>query len=452
MQLVLLQASQLAQAHIHYGSRLYLIQLEALHQALHRILRSLRGTDNANHLVDIVACNDETFDNMGTLLCLAQIKLCAADYHIVTVLNEVLDAVLQSKQTRTPVNQRYIVNAERALQVSELEQLVEHHIGIGIALHIHHDTHTLAACLIVNVADAHHLLLVGEHGYLLDKLSLVHTVGNLSYHDSRVSAQVFYLITGTHHHATFAGRVSVSHALQAAYDATRGEVGSRNKLHQLIHRDVWIIYVCHTAIDNFAQIVGRHVGGHTYGNTRSTIDQEVRYARRHHCRLLSRVVEVIAHIHRLLVEVLHHRLAQQAEACLGVSHRCRRVAVYGAEVAVAVHQHLTHIPWLGQAHQSAIHRAVTVGMILTEHLTHDTGALLVRAVMRIANAQHTIEDTAVHRLEAIPYVRQRTRHDNRHGVIDVAAPHLAVQVHFYNPVVVQILCFVHTYTLFINII
>jgi hypothetical protein len=75
-------------------------------------------------------------------------------------------------------------------------------------------------------------------------------------------------------------------------------------------------------------------------------------------------------------------------------------------------------------------------MVLTEHLTDYTGTLLVGAVVGVTYAQHTIENAAVHRLESVPHVRQGTGYDYRHGVVNIAAPHLTVKVNLENPVVV----------------
>ena len=46
-----------------------------------------------------------------------------------------------------------------------------------------------------------------------------------------------------------------------------------------------------------------------------------------------------------------------------------------------------------------------MGVILTHHVTDDTGALLVRLVGRIPELIHPEEDPAVDRLEAVAHVR-----------------------------------------------
>ena len=57
--------------------------------------------DDMNNFVDIIACDDKTFQDMSTLLCFLQLVLGTADCYVMTVLHKVLDAFLEGKQTRT---------------------------------------------------------------------------------------------------------------------------------------------------------------------------------------------------------------------------------------------------------------------------------------------------------------------------------------------------------------
>ena len=179
MQLLLLESGELAQAHLDDGLGLDVVKLKALHQSLDGILRGLGGADDVYHLVDIVAGDDKAVKDVGPLLCLAQVILGAADDYVVAVLDEVLDAVLEGEYARTSMDEGDIVDAEGALQVGHLEQLVEHDVGIGVALHVNDDAHALAACLVIDIGDAVNLLLIAEHGNLLDELGLVDSIGYL---------------------------------------------------------------------------------------------------------------------------------------------------------------------------------------------------------------------------------------------------------------------------------
>ena len=52
--------------------------------------------------------------------------------------------------------------------------------------------------------------------------------------------------------------------------------------------------------------------------------------------------------------------------------------------------------------------------------------------MRVPLLVHRVENAAMHRLEAVTRIRQRTRHDHAHGVIEVAALHLVRDGHGTN--------------------
>ena len=115
VQLLQAQACELAQTHIHNRLALQFIQLETLLQVALSIRRSLAGTDNMYHLVDIVAGDDQTFQDMSTLLCLLQFELSTTDRHVMTMVYEILHALLQAQQTRTATHKGDTIHRERAL-------------------------------------------------------------------------------------------------------------------------------------------------------------------------------------------------------------------------------------------------------------------------------------------------------------------------------------------------
>ncbi len=150
VQLIDTQAGQLAQTHIYDSLRLQLVEFEALLQVTLGVGRCSRLTDDVYHLVDIVHGNDQALQDVGTLLRLLQVELRATDSHLMTVFDEIADAFTQRKKLRTHFSmsagnghQGDIVHRERALQGSHLEQFVQNHVSIGIALYVNHDTHTL---------------------------------------------------------------------------------------------------------------------------------------------------------------------------------------------------------------------------------------------------------------------------------------------------------------------
>ena len=239
-----------------------------------------------NHLVNVVDGNDQSFKEVGTLLCLLQLILGAADGHVVTMLHEILHAVLERQQARTAIDQRDGVDRETALQCCHLEELVEQYVGIGIALAVHHDAHALPARLIVDIGHALYLVFVGQVGNILHQVGLVDPVWNLRHHNLIVGLAGLDLCLGTHHDAATPSGIGILHALQAIDIGSRGEVGAGDILHQPVHVDVGVVNVGTAAINHLIEVVGRHVGGHTHGNAVAAVHQQVGNLGRHDRRLL----------------------------------------------------------------------------------------------------------------------------------------------------------------------
>ncbi len=105
-------------------------------------------------------------------------------------------------------------------------------------------------------------------------------------------------------------------------------------------------------------------------------------------------------------------MGQAGEPDLGVTHGRGGVAVDGAEVALAVHQRIAHGEVLGHAHRRVVNRGVPVGVVFTDDVPHDAGALAVRPVPVVAPLGHGEQDAAVHRLEPVPHIRQGPADDD----------------------------------------
>ena len=72
-------------------------------------------------------------------------------------------------------------------------------------------------------------------------------------------------------------------------------------------------------------------------------------------------------------------------------------------------------------------------MIFTQNLTYDTGRFLCLARGSETKAIHSEKHPPVDRFEAVPDIRKRPGHDNRHGVIDIRTLHLLVNVDLLYP-------------------
>ena len=213
MQLLLLQTRELCQAHFDDGLRLHLVEFEAVHQSLLGFGGCLAGADEANYLVDVVRGNDEAFQNVGTLLRFAQFELRAANDDIVAVLHEDLYAVFQRQRLGASVYEAHAVDGKGTLQGRHLEELVQDDVGVGVALHVHHDAHTFAVAFVVDVADAVYLLLANERGNVSNKFGLVDAVRYFADNDGIVRRSVFDVGFSAYDDASAARFVGRAHAL-----------------------------------------------------------------------------------------------------------------------------------------------------------------------------------------------------------------------------------------------
>ena len=195
---------------------------------------------------------------------------------------------------------------------------------------------------------------------------------------------------------------------------------------------VGVLQVPLDAVGHLAQVVRRDVGGHADGDARGAVDQQVREPRRQDGRFLVLAVVVVLEVDGVLVDVPDHFHGQRRHLGLGVPRGGGAVVAGRAEVALAQGQRVPHGPVLDQADQGIVDRRVAVRVVLAHDLAHHAGALVEGAVRAVAAVEHRVEHAAVHRLEAVAHVRQRTAHDDRHGVVQVGPLHFGLQVHLLH--------------------
>ena len=429
-QLAPFESRQGAQAHFDDGRSLDVRQLETLDHRLLGGVGRLRGADDAHDLVDVVLRDQQTLHDVQTLLGLALVEARAAHDDVVAVLDEVFDQVAHRQHLRPAVDQRDVVHGERRLQRRVLEQRVQHHARNGVVLQDNDDPQAVAVRLVVDVGDAVDLLVVDHVGDLLDHLGLVDHVGNLRDDDALAAAgRMLDVGLGAHHHAAAARQHRLLHSLVAVDDTARGEVGTLDVVQQLLARDLRVVDIGAAGVDHLRKVVRSHVRGHTDGDTTGAVDDQQRDFRGQDRGFGNRVVEVQRPVDRLLVDVGHHFVRDFLHAGLGVTHGGRRVAVHRTEVTLSVDQRVAHRPVLRQADHRVVDRRVAVGVELTEHVADDTGGLTCGFVgVEVKLRAHIVEDAAVHGLHAVAHVRQRTRHDDRHRVVDVRRFHLLFDI------------------------
>ena len=128
-------------------------------------------------------------------------------------------------------------------------------------------------------------------------------------------------------------------------------------------------------------------------------------------------VVVGAEIDRFLVQVGQQLVGDLGHADFGVTHGRSVVAIDRTEVALAIDQHVAQGEILGHANDGFIDCDVAVGVVLTNHVAHDTGRLLVSTVPVVVELVHGKQHAPVYRLETITRIRQGAAHNHAHRVI-----------------------------------
>ena len=307
--------------------------------------------------------------------------------------------------------------------------LVQHHIGGGIALEIDHHPHAFARAFVANVGDAFDPLVLGGFGDLLDQVRLADLIGDRGEHDALpVVAAGLDLVAATHQDRAAPGGVSLPCAM-GTEDQRRGrEIGAGDVFDQFFGGDRRVVHIGKAGIDHFAEVMRRHIGRHADRDPARAVDQQVGEARRQHRRLLPAAVVVVGEIDRILVEIVQQAVRHPRQPRFGVAHRGRRIGVHRAEIALAIDQRHPHRPRLRHACERVVNRAVAVRVVVTHHVADDLGALAIGSPGDKAAFLAGEQDSAVDRLQAVAHIGQRAADDHAHGIVEIARLHLVDDV------------------------
>ena len=429
LDLVPLQAGEALQPHVEDGLGLPLAEAEGGHQAVAGRLAVGAGPDDLDHLVDVIEGDLEALQDVGPGLGLAQLVAAAPGGDVPAVVDEVDQGLFEAEHPRLTVHDGQHVDAEARLQGGELEQLVQHDLGLGVALELDHHAHALAIALVAQIADADQALVPDQLGHLLQELGLVDLVGQLGDHDAlAITGHGLDVGGGPDADDAPARGVGLADPAPPLDGAPGGEVRPGDDLHQLVEADLGVVHHRDGGVHGLTQVVRGDVGGHTDGDAGAAVDEQVGDLGRQDQGLHQAVVVVGPVIDGLFLDVGQELVGDLGHADLGVPHGRRRIPVDAAEVALAVDQGHPHGEVLGHTDQGVVDGLITVGVILTDAVTDDACRLLVRAVPVVLQVVHRVEHAPVHRLEPVTDVGEGPADDDRHGVIQVGHAHLVFDV------------------------
>ena len=437
--LVGFQGGEPPQLHLQDGIGLDLAEAMAILQLLAGGGRVGGGPDQGDDRIELIKGQQQAEQDVVALFSLAQKVPRASLDRLDPKIEKHLQHLAQGEQHRLPLDQRQHVGAEVVLQRGELEQVVEHNLGIGVAAQFDDDAHAVAVRFVANVSDAFELLVVDQLGDAFDQGGLVGLVGQLGDHHriaigAPLGLDCFDGGHATHGHRATAGAVGLADAAAAEDLAAGGKVGPGNERHQLPIAQLRVLDQGQQTVDQLAQVVGWDVGRHAHGDARGAVEQQLGDARRHHGGLLLGAVKVVDEVDGFGLDVVEQAVGGQSlQARLGVAHRGWRVVVDRAEVAMPIDQGHAHGEVLGHAHQGVVDRRVAVGVVFAQHFAHHTGAFAVGAIAGESQLVHRIKDAAMHRFEAVAGIGQRPAHDHAHRILQIGARHLIAQICLDDP-------------------
>ena len=186
---------------------------ERVRSGLERLARRgavLRGADRGDDGVDHVEGAEPALDDVGAVPGLLQPELrAAADDH--DLVGDVgAQQVGQVERAGDAVDQRHHVHREVRLQLRVLVEVVQHHVGVGVAPQLDHQAGVGAGGLVVDVGDALDLAAVGQLADAARDRRRRGLVGQRGDHDLLAAAgQLLDLGVGPHPDRPAAGPVGL---------------------------------------------------------------------------------------------------------------------------------------------------------------------------------------------------------------------------------------------------
>ena len=388
---------------------------EQLHAGLFLVVAA---ADDVDELVEVRERDEVAFEQFGAFLSLAQLETRAAQDDLAAMVNVGGDELLEVQRLGLAVVNGKGVDAEGNLELGVLKEVVDDDLGQGVTFQLDDEAAVLVG-LVAHRGDVRDDLLVHEVGDARFERRAVHVEGD--FRDDELLAVALELLA-----ADFAAQLDgaapgleiILDALDAADEAAGREVGAFDESHQARNADGRVFNLRADAVNDLAEVVGRHVRGHADRDARAAVDKEVRKRRREDGRLRHALVVVRDEVHRVPVHVLHQRRTEVREPGLGVTHRGGRVGFDGTKVAFAVHELLAHHPGLGHVDKRGVNHRLAVRVVIAGGVAADFGALVMLAPREERQLVHRVEDAALRRLEAVAHVGQRARDDDGHRVVE----------------------------------
>ena len=251
----------------------------------HPLLGFLLGTgrpDDRDDLIDVIHCDEKTLIYMTLVLILLKIVPGPSRDDFFLVLYIVTKCISQSDELGLELavligNKREHIGAACILERAVLVELVQYDVRVCILLEFYYDPYHLASVRLVPYSgDAFYLLVLDKISHPLDESCLVDCKRQIVDDDPCLCAGPFDLGMGSYHYPAASCGICFPDAHRSEDRSSRREIRALDYGHELIDRNIGVIYHHDNAVYNLTKIVRRYVCCHTYGDTYGSVNEKVR--------------------------------------------------------------------------------------------------------------------------------------------------------------------------------
>ena len=406
-----------------------------LGQPLLRLGLGAGAANDPDHLVEVRQRHEQTLEGVLAAAGLLEEVLGAPAEDRRAVTEKLLENVLEREDPRLAVDQCQEDEREGRLERGELVELVQHDLGVGVALQLQNEPDRfLQIALVADRRDPPDPILVDELGdLLLDRVPAL-LIGDFRDHDPiAILGELFDRGPRPEGDRAPAGGVAAGQRFAPHHDPAGGEIGARHDLKQLAEGDAGVVDERDQRLADLAEVVGGDARRHADGDAAGAIDEEVGEPPRQDDRLGVPLVVGGDVVDGVELEIGEHHRRDRRQPGLGVPHGGRGKAGDRAEIALLVDEHMPHVPFLGHAHEGGIDDALAVRVVVAAGVAGDLGALHPGSAGGEIEVVHRHEDAALRWLEAVTDIGQRPGHDDAHRVGQVAVLQLLLDRQLDQP-------------------
>ena len=393
------------------------------------------AADDPDHLVEVRQRHEQTLEGVLAAAGLLEEVLGAPAEDRRAVTEKLLENVFEREDPRLAVDECQQDEREGRLERGELVELIQHDLGVGVALQLQHEPDRfLQIALVADRRDPPDPILIDKLGDLLLDCVPALLVGDFRDHDPvAVLGELLDRGPGPKGDRAPAGGVAAGQRFAPHHDPAGGEIGARHDLEQLTEGDAGVVDERDQRLADLAEVVGGDARRHADGDAAGAVDEEVGEPPRQDDRLGVPLVVGGDVVNGIEVEIGEHHRRDRRQPGLGVPHGGRREAGDGAEIALFVDEHMPHVPFLGHAHEGGIDDALAVRVVVAAGVAGDLGALHPGSAGSEIEVVHRHEDAALRWLEPVTDIGQRPGHDDAHRVGQVAVLQLLLDRQFDQP-------------------